>query len=74
VGGRDGTKSVFLKMGGTGYQPVFGGNLPPKIAAGWQPAATGQWPVPNSASLSARTRAIQLVKVMSINVPIIRAN
>ena len=24
-----------LEMGGTGYQPVFGGNLPPKSAAGW---------------------------------------
>jgi hypothetical protein len=23
-------KSLFEKMGGTGYQPVYGGNLPPK--------------------------------------------
>jgi len=36
----------FLGLGGTGYQPVFGGNLPPKTAAGSLPAATVQWLVP----------------------------
>ncbi|MBI4661691.1 MAG: hypothetical protein HY735_22940 [Verrucomicrobia bacterium] len=30
-----------LRLGGTGYQPVFGGNLPPKTAAGGTPASTG---------------------------------
>src|SRR5206468_2718391 len=32
-------------LGGTGYQPVFGGNLPPKNPPGGSPAGTGQWPV-----------------------------
>jgi len=26
---------TFCEMGGTGYQPVLGGNLPPESAAGW---------------------------------------
>jgi hypothetical protein len=33
------SESVFLKMGGTDYQTVFGGNLPPSIAAGWSLAS-----------------------------------
>jgi valyl-tRNA synthetase len=34
-----------IGLGGTGYQPVSGGNLPPD-SAGRLPAATGRWPVP----------------------------
>ena len=32
---RDRGLEPVLKVGGTGYQPVCGGNLPPKHPAGW---------------------------------------